>query len=250
MKSKTLRRNRAYSKRTYLKKGGKLNEPLDYKIIQDAYTANLEAKKELYNSIQSTGSHIYDIETSNKNMAQVETMNEIISFIKTFNDSLKTTYNNKEEDIQNNLEKYGIEYTNYFIPVLKELNTIINVSEENLLFAENIQQQFVNKKVLIHLIKNRGELINLANNKTNTINLQFQNTLKKLDSIFDILIKESKQKDLEKQAKIQELTVKKTQLTSAISYVSRPLPDGFILTEPSFVMYAIIFSRTQCVFMR
>ena len=56
MKSKTLRRNRAYSKRTYLKKGGKLNEPLDYKIIQDAYTANLEAKKELYNSIQSSNS--------------------------------------------------------------------------------------------------------------------------------------------------------------------------------------------------
>ena len=79
-KGRTLRRIRKPSKKTYLSKGGQ--QALDYRDIQDAYVAQIAAKKELYNTIHLEAASAYNYETSKKNSSSLTEVQNILSFMR------------------------------------------------------------------------------------------------------------------------------------------------------------------------
>ena len=223
-RGKTLRRVRKPLKKNILKGGQGPIKPIDYKNIQDTYAHNLDVKKELYNTIQKEGNIIYDYETSNANTNSLTQVNTIVSFIQEFHNNLETQIQNKKDDFDKS-------YTSYFVIPNANMEIVLAESQENLLFVQNIQQDFSKKQVHLHLVSQRLDLLNNAKEKTNSINKKFLDVLSSIDSIFKIIENEKDQKTLIAQADSQVLEEKKTSLINAIALVNRIPPDGFVANQ-------------------
>ena len=235
-RGKTLRRVRKPQKKIY--KGGEKQQqqqPLDYKDIQDMYADNLEKKKVLYESIKKEGSQHYDIQTSNKTDLVLEQVRTVISFLNDFHTSKLTDFELESNEITTHLEKYGLQYTSYFIPVLKTYQTYINDIEELVLTSKKIQLEFINKKVHLHLIQKRLDLLESLKLNTNTINKNIETLKESIQSIVKILESQSTKVSDEMKARTQEIESKKLELVNTIDTVKRDFPEGFISKNQSFI---------------
>ena len=226
----------------------------DYKQIQDNYENNLQAKKDLYNTIQKEGVSVYDYETSNANTNALTEVNTLVAFIQNFHSGLQSQNLNIQNDIQLNLSKYSLYYTSYFIIPNANIEIVLAESQENLLFAQNIQKQFSDKLIHLHLISQRISLLTDAQNKTNTINKKFVDILNTINAIFEIMKDEIDTKTLEKEILSKEVEQQKTSLANAIALVNRIPPTGFVANSvtpfiqgcPLGTIYDI--SNNQCVY--
>ena len=231
-RGKTLRRIKKISKKSY--KGGQ-QQSLDYKDEQDIYASNLEKKKEFYQSIKKEGSQLYDVETSNKTDIVLEQVKLDVSFIVDFYSSKLIDFNNIRDDITKSLEIYGINYTSYFIPSLKEYQNYVNEAEELLSFAKQVQLNFLNKNIHIHLIQQRLNLLETIKTGTNDINKKIEKLNDSIKSIIKSLESEKDKMLQKKQAIIQESQIKKLELSTAIDTVKREYPEGFTPKDNSFI---------------
>jgi hypothetical protein len=231
-KGKTLRRVRKPQKKIY--RGGQ-QQSLDYKDIQDVYASNLEKKKELYETIKKNGSQIYDVETSTKTESMLEQVRIIVSFLNDFHSSKLTDFQLISDEVANSLEKYGKRYTSYFIPSLKLFQIYINDAEELVSAAKQIQLDFINKKIHIHLIQSKIQLLETLKLSTNSIQKNIESLKETIQTIFKTL-ESQKLKDTEKEKAITlETEAKKLELVSSIDIVKREYPEGFIPKESQFI---------------
>ena len=234
-------------------KGGQVSiKPADYKNIQDTYEKNLQEKKDLYTIIQKEGVSVYDYETSNANTNALTEVNIIIAFIQNFHSGLQSQQHTIQSDIELNLSKYSSYYNSYFVIPKANLEIVLAESQENLLFAQNIQQQFSNKLVHLHLISQRISLLTQAQEKTNSINKKFVDVLNTINSIFKIMKEELDKKTLEKEILSKEVEQQKTSLANAIALVNRIPPTGFVAnSETPFIQgcpLGTVLENNQCVY--
>ena len=230
-KGRTLRRIRKPSKKTYLLKGGQ--QALDYRNIQDLYVSQMEAKKELYNTIQKEGVTAYNYETSKKNNTSLTDIQNIVNFINTFRDTKNTEYNEIVNDIKNMIDKYGLEYKSYFIPSIQLLKESINDIDNLINYVLSIQTDFKNQIVHIHLISQRLGLLNSAKDSTNVINKQFESVKDSIEKIKTILVKEEEQKKTEKQAKNNRKAAKVGELAESVNTVKEFTNDPSTQFNPN-----------------
>ena len=259
-RGKTLRMKKKPLKKNILKKekqkGGQqiAINPVDYKQIQDTYENNIQSKKDLYTTIQKEGVSVYDYETSNANTTALTQVNILVAFIQNFHSGLQSQQVSIQSDIDLNLSKYSSYYNSYFIIPKANLEIVLAESQENLLFAQNIQQQFSNKLVHLHLISQRISLLTDAQNKTNSINKKFVDILNTIKTIFEIMKDELDAKTLEKEILSKNVEQQKTNLANAIALVNRIPPTGFVPDSntpfiqgcPLGTIYDI--SNNQCVY--
>lgn len=259
-RGKTLRMKKKPLKKNILKKekqkGGQqiAINPVDYKQIQDTYENNIQSKKDLYTTIQKEGVSVYDYETSNANTNALTQVNILVAFIQNFHSGLQSQQVSIQSDIDLNLSKYSSYYNSYFIIPKANLEIVLAESQENLLFSQNIQQQFSNKLVHLHLISQRISLLTDAQNKTNSINKKFVDILNTIKTIFEIMKDELDAKTLEKEILSKDVEQQKTNLANAIALVNRIPPTGFVPDSntpfiqgcPLGTIYDI--SNNQCVY--
>jgi hypothetical protein len=231
-RSKTLRRVRKPQKKIY--RGGQ-QQSLDYKDIQDVYASNLEKKKELYEKYKKEGSQLYDVETSTKTESMLEQVRIIVNFLNDFYGSKQTDFQLISSEIATILEKSSPRYTSYFIPSLKTFQTYLNDIEELISSAKQIQLDFINKKIHVHLIQKRMELLESLKVSTNSIQKNIELLKNTIQSIFKT-IESQKIKDDEKEKTVtQETEIKKLELVTTIDIVKREYPEGFIPKENRFI---------------
>ena len=231
-KGKTLRRAKKPQKKIY--RGGQ-QQSLDYKDIQDVYASNLEKIKELHETIKKEGSQLYDVETSNRTDTVLEEVKIIVSFIIDYHTSRYIDFNILRDELTRILETYGSEYTSYFVRSLKEYQTYINEAEELVYYAKQIQSEFINKKIHIHLIQQRLNLLKVAQTSTNDINKRIETLKQYIQSTIKIVDSEKEKKLQEKRVNIQETELKKLELGPSIDIVKREFPEGFIPKEVPFI---------------
>ena len=247
-KGRTLRRIRKPSKKTYLSKGGQ--QALEYRDIQDAYVAQITAKKELYNTIQLEATSAYNYETTKKNNSSLTEVQNIISFINTFYDMKNSEYNEVVDSVKSMIDKYGLEYKSYFIPSLKLLKESLNDINNLISYVIRIQTDFTAGLVHLHLINQRFGLLNSAKDYTNVINKQFVKVTDSIKKIEAILIKEESQKKAEREGAVLRTEVKKTELTPSIGLVKRDYPVNFIPNSNPFIqgcpLGTVLGENDQC----
>ena len=231
-RGKTLRRVRKPQKKVY--RGGQ-QQSLDYKDIQDVYASNLEKKKQLYEIIKKEGSQLYDVETSTKTEVVLEQVRTIVSFITDYHTSRYTDFNILRDELTKILETHGIRYSSYFVGPLKEYQAYINEAEELVYYAKQIQAEFINKKIHIHLIQQRLSLLEATKEATNTVNKKIETLKESINSIIKTIDSEKEKVLHEKQAVTQETELKKLELTPSIEIVKRMYPEGFIPKELPFI---------------
>ena len=247
-KGRTLRRIRKPSKKTYLSKGGQ--QALEYRDIQDAYVAQITAKKELYNTIQLEATSAYNYETTKKNNSSLTEVQNIISFINSFYDMKNSEYNEVVDSVKSMIDKYGLEYKSYFIPSLKLLKESLNDINNLISYVTRIQTDFTAGLVHLHLINQRFGLLNSAKDYTNVINKQFVKVTDSIKKIEAILIKEESQKKAEREGVVLRTEVKKTELTPSIGLVKRDYPVNFIPNSNPFIqgcpLGTVLGENDQC----
>ena len=150
-KARTLKRVKKPSKKTYLLKGGQ--NSLEYINLYNSFTKNLEKKKELYESIHNDAAAIYDLKTSEKNNSFRSSANDTIVFLEDFYQSTQQQLEQKRITLQQNLLQYPVKYNQYFVETNVNLDNLVNEINDTLDYARNLNSNFQNKEVHVHLIQ-------------------------------------------------------------------------------------------------
>ena len=185
-----------------------------------------QTNKDLYNSIVSEGNNLYNSETSSKNNSFPA--NDILFFVENFYQDLQQQYNTKQQSMLHSLQIYGESYTSYFTLINANLNVILAEAKELLDFTINVNIEFTNQKVHIHLLNQKFSLLTNAKLQTNTINATFQESLKIFDSIIETIKNDYPVQQKILQQTTSDIEIQTHKLQDAISMVNRPPPLGFI----------------------
>jgi hypothetical protein len=188
----------------------------------------LTTTKDLFDSIVNEGNNLYNIETSAQNNQFLLKANDILFFIQNFYQTLNDQYNTKQQDMINALHIYGEDYTSYFILINATLNSILAQAKELLDFTTNVNAEFQNQSIHIHLINQKFALLTNAKLQTNTINEIFQDSLKTFDSIITTIKNYYPIQQQILQKTTSDIEIQRQSLQDSISMVNRPFPTGFI----------------------
>uniref|UniRef100_A0A6C0D741 Uncharacterized protein n=1 Tax=viral metagenome TaxID=1070528 RepID=A0A6C0D741_9ZZZZ len=220
-KAKTLKRVKKPSKKTYFHKGGQTS--LEFINLYNLFSENLEKKKELFESIKKNGSSIYDSKTTQKNDSFRISANDIILFLEDFNQTVIQQVEEKRSTIQQKLLQYSVKYTQYFVEINMDLDTLLNEINETLTYARNINSKFQSKDVHVHLIQSNFNLLNEVRLKVNDLNERLRTLLNQVDTIYEIVKKEPSEDSIS-----DDVETYKRNIQDSISTVNRLVPDGFI----------------------
>ena len=245
VKDRTLRRRKSAPKKRYFHKGGQT----DFKTILNKYEENLESKAELLHTIQNEGTVIYDAESSAKNELMRSSANTRITFLENYFQDVQSKYTNAQNNIQQCVVTYGQEYSHRFVLINVNLQNIINQINEKIDIARNINDMFQQKKVHLHLIENYMNMLNTIN--VNELNAKYNTFLSQVDSIIQTIKDEYPLKEKKKRDTTSALEGKMGEIAAAISMVNRPIPDGFVPNNATFIQgcpLGTVLENDQCVY--
>jgi len=186
------------------------------------------SKRDLFQSIQSEGNTIYNNEATAKKTIYSSTMNDILLFIEDFFQTIQQTKSQKQEDISKTLETYGQNYSSYFILINATIQSIVEQANELLDYTRNINTEFQNEPIHIHLLDSKLQLLQNAKLETNSINKTFQDTISTIDSIITTVKNDYPIQQKLLQQNISDIETITNNLQESISTVNRPFPPGFI----------------------
>ena len=245
VKDRTLRRKKCVPKKRYFHKGGQL----EFKAILDSYQENIQSKRELYTSIQNEGTVLYDSVASTKNVSVSTTVNSVILFLEDFFQGAQTKNTDAQQNIQQTLVTYGIEYAHKFTFVTTQIKSVLSKINEQLDVARNINEMFQMKQVHLHLIDKYLKIVNSIN--VNPLNVEMNNLLSKINTIIADIKTNFPLKEKQKRDTIEAIEGKTQQLGSAIGMVNRAMPEGFIPSNVPFIQgcpLGTVLEGDQCVY--
>ena len=243
-KARTLKRVKKPSKKTYLLKGGQ--HSLEYINLYNSFTKNLEKKKELYESIHNDAAAIYDLKTSEKNNSFRSSANDTIVFLEDFYQSTQQQLEQKRITLQQNLLQYPVKYNQYFVETNVNLDNLVNEINDTLDYARNLNSNFQNKEVHVHLIQKNFNLLNDVKLKINDFNQRLQSLFDSLDKIYKIVKEQPETNDTD------DVETYKRNIQDAIATVNRPIPEGFIPnSNTQFIKgcpLGTVLENNQCIY--
>ena len=149
------------SKRTY--SGGQKVEQtadLEKERYYTQYAKQLEMKKELFETIQNEGSHLFDTENAKKIQTYYPKITEFLNSIKYNEDtnslellsSLESTTESQREKRFNLVQTYGNSYNSYYTMILKTQESLMNQLKDENDFIKRLLQKFKMNQIHIHFL--------------------------------------------------------------------------------------------------
>ena len=218
---KSTLRNKIPSKKTYVQKAGQVTTDFKKEQFYQKYKNQLETKRELFETIQNEGSHLFDLETSKKVDAFQERLNQFQTQInfESLLSSMESTIDSQKQKIFDTLEHYGKMYSSYFTVITKQQEDLMNELKEQNYFVKNLLNKFNNNMIHVHFLEIYFNILQSVIPKISLIEKQLIGINTKIDSIFSFIENDYKEKEEHKKSIQFKIEEKKAELESAISIV-------------------------------
>jgi len=254
-KKKTLR-NKSFSKAKKIYSGGQQNKDFLNEMLYASFRKMYDAKTELFEKVKKEGSHLFDLETSNK-------VRSLEPRLKEFSDSLnydgstigvlrdmQTVADELEEKRIYVLEHYGKSYETVFTMSFKNQERLIEELEEENRFVKNLLNMFYKNEIYVHFLELYFNSLTQYKSKISGTEKELIGVNEKIKFILNFVEEDYKEKQEKQQKSLFRLKERESELESAISTVLvTPPPNALLNTK--FIQgcpYGSKLEGDSCVF--
>ena len=254
-KKKTLR-NKSSSKPKKIYSGGEPNRDFLNEILYANFRKMYDSKTELFETVKKEGSHLFDLETSNR-------VKSLESRLKEFSDSLnydgstigvfrdmQTVADELEEKRISILEHYGKSYETLFTMSFKNQEQLIEELEEENRFVKNLLNKFYKNEIYVHFLELYFNSLIQYKSRISRTEKELIGVNEKIRFILDFVEEDYKEKQEKQKKSLFRLKERESELESAISTaLMTPPPNAALNTK--FIQgcpYGSKLEGDSCVF--
>ena len=254
-KKKTLR-NKSFSKTKRSYSGGQQNRDFLNDILYANFRKMYDSKNELFETVKKEGSHLFDLETSNR-------VRGLESRLKGFSDLLnydgstigvlrdmQTVADELEEKRISILEHYGKSYETLFTMSFKNQERLIEELEEENRFVKNLLNKFYKNEIYVHFLELYFNCLTQYKSKISRTEKELIGVNEKIRFIINFIEDDYKEKQEKQKKSLFRLKERESELESAISTVLMIPPPNAVLNT-KFVQgcpYGSKLEGDSCVF--
>jgi hypothetical protein len=254
-KKKTLR-NKSFSKLKRSYSGGEPNRDFLNEILYANFRKMYDSKTELFETVKKEGSHLFDLETSNR-------VKSLESRLKEFSDSLnydgstigvlrdmQTVADELEDKRISILEHYGKSYETLFTMSFKNQERLLEELEEENRFVKNLLNKFYKNEIYVHFLELYFNSLIQYKSRISRTEKELIGVNEKIRFILDFVEEDYKEKQEKQKKSLFRLKERESELESAISTVlMTPPPNAALNTK--FIQgcpYGSKLEGDSCVF--
>ena len=254
-KKKTLR-NKSSSKPKKIYSGGEPNRDFLNEILYANFRKMYDSKTELFETVKKEGSHLFDLETSNR-------VKSLESRLKEFSDSLnydgstigvfrdmQTVADELEDKRISILEHYGKSYETLFTMSFKNQEQLIEELEEENRFVKNLLNKFYKNEIYVHFLELYFNSLIQYKSRISRTEKELIGVNEKIRFILDFVEEDYKEKQEKQKKSLFRLKERESELESAISTaLMTPPPNAALNTK--FIQgcpYGSKLEGDSCVF--
>jgi hypothetical protein len=255
-KKKTLRNKKTSSKpkKTYF--GGQSNNDFLNEKLYASFTKTYETKNELFEIIKKEGSHLFDLETSNKIRSLEPRLKEFSNSLNYDGSTLgvvrdmQTSVDTLEEKRLTLLDHYGKSYETLLTMSFKIQEELMNNLEIQNNYIKNILNMFYKNEIYIHFLELYFDRLTFYKNNISKIEKDLIAINQKIKAIFDFIEDDYKEKQEKQQKSLFKIKEREAELESAISTVLMTIPPNAVVNT-KFIQgcpYGAKLEGDSCVF--